>query len=102
MKQTLKSRIPALKYGHVSIPVKEIRNYFNLKSAWFDVRVDGDMLVLSGKGYGHGVGLSQEGAMAMADAGYDYESIINHYYTGSMVVNLKLLDVFDGLEQLSD
>ncbi len=102
MKRKLLSRMPALKYGTVSIPVKEIRNYFNLKSAWFDVRVDGDMLVLSGKGYGHGVGLSQEGAMAMADAGYDYESIINHYYTGSMVVNLKLLDVFDGLEQLSD
>jgi stage II sporulation protein D len=102
MQRTLKSRIPVLKYGRVSIPVKEIRKYFNLKSAWFDVEIAANDVILSGRGYGHGVGLSQEGAMAMAKAGWDYESIIRHYYAGSMVVNLKLLDVFDGLEQLSD
>ena len=37
-------------------------------------------IVISGKGYGHGVGLSQWGAIAMADAGYSWEEIITHYY----------------------
>lgn len=39
-----------------------------------------DKIVISGKGYGHGVGMSQWGAIAMADDGYDSEEIIEHYY----------------------
>lgn len=34
-------------------------------------------------GYGHGVGLSQYGALSMEDAGYTYEEILAHYYTGT-------------------
>lgn len=100
LRHKLKTRIPAIKYGSVSIPVKEIRQYFSLKSAFFDVDVDGEHVVLSGKGYGHGVGLSQEGAMRMAENGYTYEEIIAHYYSGTTVVNLKLLDIFRGLDKI--
>lgn len=39
-------------------------------------------IVISGKGYGHGVGMSQWGAIAMADFGYDWQEIIEHYYCG--------------------
>lgn len=99
LRRKLKTRIPAMEYGSASIPVKEIRSYFSLNSAYFDVDVDGDDVVLSGKGYGHGVGLSQEGAMNMAENGYTYEDIIEHYYSGTMVVNLKLLDIFSRLEK---
>ena len=38
--------------------------------------------VFEGAGVGHGVGLSQKGAQAMAQLGYDYEEILKHYYTG--------------------
>lgn len=38
--------------------------------------------VIKGGGYGHGVGMSQNGAKAMADAGYSYVDILNHYYLG--------------------
>ena len=38
--------------------------------------------VFRGKGYGHGVGLSQEGACRMAQAGYSFERILHFYYTG--------------------
>ena len=38
--------------------------------------------VFKGNGVGHGVGLSQKGAQAMAQMGYDYEDILKHYYTG--------------------
>lgn len=39
----------------------------------------------AGMGYGHGVGMSQSGANGMAKAGYNYEEIIEHYYTGAEV-----------------
>jgi len=42
----------------------------------------GETIVFSGKGYGHGVGLSQHGAFAMAEAGFNFREILMHYYTG--------------------
>ena len=40
------------------------------------------LFVVSGRGYGHGVGMSQYGAYGMAKAGYTYDEILGHYYTG--------------------
>ncbi len=40
-------------------------------------------LVISGGGYGHGVGMSQEGALGYAEHGFGYEAILAHYYTGT-------------------
>ena len=39
--------------------------------------------ILKGAGWGHGVGLCQIGAAVMADKGYDYLSILSHYYPGT-------------------
>lgn len=39
-------------------------------------------IVIKGKGFGHGVGMSQSGAKGMAKAGFDYKSILTHYYQG--------------------
>jgi len=36
----------------------------------------------TGKGWGHGVGMSQEGAKGMAEAGFTYDEILKHYFTG--------------------
>lgn len=36
----------------------------------------------NGKGWGHGVGMSQWGAKGLAESGYNYKQIIKHYYTG--------------------
>jgi len=38
-----------------------------------------------GKGWGHAIGLSQEGAMGMARAGFAYDKILMHYFQGTMV-----------------
>jgi len=43
--------------------------------------VSGDFMI-TGAGAGHGVGMSQRGAMGMASAGYTYEDILKHYFTG--------------------
>lgn len=39
-------------------------------------------VVINGKGYGHGVGMSQYGAIGMAKAGYKYDAILKHYFGG--------------------
>lgn len=43
---------------------------------------DPDTYYIAGMGYGHGIGMSQSGAKGMAEAGFDYEEILKHYYTG--------------------
>lgn len=45
--------------------------------------------IISGVGYGHGVGMSQRGAAGLALAGYDYEYILNHYYTEISLTNVN-------------
>ncbi len=61
----------------------------SLKSTWFDARRDGPEYVFSGRGHGHGVGLNQWGAHAMAEQGKSYREILSFYYTG---VEIRQLD----------
>lgn len=49
----------------------------------------GDQVVLEGSGYGHGIGLCQEGAKAMAQAGASLQKILNHYYPNAEIISLK-------------
>lgn len=49
------------------------------------VSANPQVYVFTGKGWGHAVGMSQEGAMGMAKAGFTYEQILAHYYTGTKV-----------------
>lgn len=64
----------------------EIRKWLSrshLYSSAFDVTRDGTDFVLSGRGWGHGVGLCQIGAAVMADQGKTFEQILAHYFPGS-------------------
>jgi stage II sporulation protein D len=88
------SRITYLGDERHAIPTRELRTDFNLKSAYFGVSKVDDKIMLKGKGYGHGVGLCQEGAMRMARLGYSYSKILHFYYTGVNIVNLNELEFF--------
>ena len=58
----------------------------HLKSSAFEVERDpGGAWILRGRGWGHGVGRCQIGAAVMAARGYDYHSILQHYYPGTDV-----------------
>ncbi|MFC2149388.1 SpoIID/LytB domain-containing protein [Candidatus Auribacterota bacterium] len=57
----------------------------NLKSTIFDVAINGDIVRFTGRGWGHGVGLCQEGAAKMASTGKNYQEILKFYYPGSEV-----------------
>ena len=69
------------------VPLTRVRVDFQLKSTFFSVSLDepNHNVVLNGHGYGHGVGLSQEGTIRMVNLGYSYDEIIKHYYTGSHI-----------------
>lgn len=55
-------------------------------SAFVADKKDGNF-ILTGAGWGHGVGLCQIGAAVMASQGYDYRSILLHYYIGAQIEN---------------
>jgi stage II sporulation protein D len=74
-----------------AILLKNIRADFKLKSTLFDVSNDGINVYVRGHGYGHGVGLCQEGAMNMAKQGIDYTTILNYYYLNVKIIDLDLL-----------
>lgn len=78
----------------VKIPFVQIRQDFKLKSAQFDVEPSGSHVILKGKGFGHGVGLCQEGAMRMAKLGYTYIDILHFYYEDVHMINLESLAFF--------
>jgi SpoIID/LytB domain protein len=59
----------------------------HLPSSFFVVDYVGSKIVLAGGGWGHGVGLCQLGAVAMAKAGFTVEEILDHYYPGAKVGN---------------
>lgn len=78
----------------LKIPLKTIRADFKLKSTYFNILQDGDSVKFDGRGYGHGVGLCQEGAMRQANLGYSYKHIINYYYRDVHLVDLSALKYF--------
>lgn len=69
--------------GGIRLTGSQIRQTVGLNSANFTVRIQGDDLVFSTVGYGHGVGLSQYGARYMALEGRSYDEILSHYYPGT-------------------
>lgn len=59
---------------------------YKLKSAAFDVYFDGTNFVFTTYGYGHGVGMSQNGANILGKQGYSYVDILKFYFTGIEVI----------------
>lgn len=59
------------------------------KKYGYSVEKFGDDFIFYGRGWGHGVGMSQWGAMAMAKEGYTAEKILAHYYPGTTVRKIK-------------
>ena len=68
--------------GRISLSGNDLRSMFSLPSTLFDIRAGRTEVVFSGYGSGHGLGLSQWGAKALADSGRGYEDILLYYYFG--------------------
>jgi stage II sporulation protein D len=76
------------------IPLKDMRNLLELKSTFFNAEFRNGQILLHGRGFGHGVGLCQDGAIKMSKLGYSYKSILHFYYQNVSIVHLDKLDFF--------
>jgi stage II sporulation protein D len=84
-----KTRQNNYRIGSFTVPFNTIRSELNLRSSFFSVVSEGDSIILKGRGYGHGVGLCQEGAMTMAAEGRNYRQIIGFYYSEVIITDIK-------------
>lgn len=83
--RTESGRADLVRIGGQNYAGYDVRGKLALRSANFTARVDGDSIIFTTVGYGHGVGLCQYGANGMAKAGYSYRDILMHYYQGIAV-----------------
>lgn len=67
-------------YQGKRLKLTKVRQDFRLRSTNFTVDLEGESVILRGNGFGHGVGLSQDGAIEMSSRGFSYQSILFHYY----------------------
>ena len=82
------NRILSLKINNIKFKGTDIYNKLSLRSTDFQIELLGNEVKISTKGYGHGVGMSQYGALGMAKEGYTYDQILKHYYNDSQIKKL--------------
>lgn len=90
IKRSSTNRILLLKINNVEFKGTDVYNKLSLKSTDFEIELYGDNLKITTKGYGHGVGMSQYGALGMAKEGYTYEEILKHYYKDTKVEKIGI------------
>ncbi len=88
LEHTESGRIKTIKFGNVNLSGVEARTIFGLRSANFTVEIIEDKVKFAVIGYGHGVGMSQTGADALAKQGSNFEEIIKHFYIGVEIINI--------------
>ena len=74
--------VESIDVGGVTVTGGALRTLFDLRSTSFSVTASADGVTFSVTGYGHGVGMSQYGANALAKEGKTYDEILKWYYTG--------------------
>lgn len=82
VEQTSTGRIKQVKINEVLFTGSDVFSKLGLRSTFFTIEQNGDDVTVYTKGYGHGVGMSQYGALGMALEGYTYDEILKYYYHG--------------------
>ena len=91
LEYTSSGRIKTIKIGNKEFAGTEIRAILGLKSTNFTFSVNGENIIFSVIGYGHGVGMSQTGADALARNGMKSDEIIKHFYTDVEIIEVNSL-----------
>ena len=81
LSRTNGDRVRRIKFGSMTLSGTETRSLFGLRSANFEIELSKNKIIFTTKGYGHGAGMSQWGAQAMALEGKKCDEILKHYYT---------------------
>lgn len=87
LSRTLSGRVENIEVNGNNFKGTEFRKILGIRSTDFDINIDKDVLITT-RGYGHGVGMSQYGANEMAKLGYTYKDIIKYYYKGVEISKL--------------
>ncbi len=82
------NRVVTVKIGNLKLSGVETRTLLGLKSANFEVEIKDDKIKFTVLGYGHGVGMSQTGADALAKQGKKCDEIIKHFYKDVEIVDM--------------
>ena len=85
LSSTSTGRIKTLKINGTYFEASKVVSKLKLKSSYFTIKKVNNLVKITTKGYGHGVGMSQYGAQAMALKGYTYDQILAHYYLGTVI-----------------
>ena len=88
LKKTNSNRIESLEIENKTFTGIEIRKKLNLRSTDFDININNNVIEITTKGYGHGVGMSQYGANEMAKQNYKYQDILKHYYNDIEIITI--------------
>jgi len=71
--------------GNQTMDATQLRSILGLRSTNFTIAQSGDKVIFRTRGHGHGVGMSQLGANALAHQGYSYVEILKHYFSGALL-----------------
>lgn len=82
-------RVAKVDFGGKVLTGKEIREKLDLRSSDFSWERKGGNIVITTRGFGHGVGMSQYGANGMAEEGKNYQDIVMHYYKGIEITSAE-------------
>jgi stage II sporulation protein D len=83
--------VKKIKLGSITVKGDQFREAINLRSTNFSIRFNTKDIEITCKGYGHGLGMSQWGAAAMAKEGKSYTDILKHYYQGVKIEKIDVL-----------
>lgn len=72
-----------------AVDLRRLLGWQVLPSTGFELRREGDFIIFTGSGYGHGVGLSQWSSLDMVFEGKNYREILNYFYPGTEIGILK-------------
>ncbi len=85
LETTSTGRIKKIKINNTEFTGRDVATKLSLRSNCFTITQNETKIIIKTKGYGHGVGMSQYGALGMAKEGYTYDKILKHYYVGTEI-----------------
>ena len=84
--------VTAVRVGGALVDAAQLREQLGLRSTAFEITYADGVFAVTTRGYGHGVGMSQMGANALAAQGKSCEEILRHYYPGTVLQTAQLTE----------
>ena len=90
LEETSTGRIKKIEINNKIFTGTEVAYYLGVRSNYFYIYIENNNVAVKTKGFGHGVGMSQYGAEGMANNGYTYKEILEHYYQGTTIKKINV------------